>query len=246
MLTVPTLERLRELKLEGMAKAFEEQMASSEFKELSFEERIGLLVDRELTSRNNRRLRTRLKKAKLRQTACMEDIDYQQPRGLDKALMKSLFTCQWISEKLNVLITGPTGVGKSFITCALGHRACLEGFRVFYSRASRLFGELMVARGDGRYGKLMHTIAKSHLLIIDDWGLSVLNEQEQRDLLEILEDRHGIFSTIIASQVPIEKWHEVIGNPTLADAILDRLIHNAYKINLKGESMRKKKTKLTS
>jgi DNA replication protein DnaC len=245
MLIIPTLERLRELRLEGMAKAFEEQMASSEFKELSFEERIGLLVDRELTARNNRRLRTRLRKAKLRQMACMEDIDYQQPRGLDKALMKSLSTCQWLYDHLNVLITGPTGVGKSFITCALGHRACFEGFRVFYSRASRLFGELLVARGDGRYGKLMHTIAKSHLLIIDDWGLSALNEQEQRDLLEILEDRHGISSTIIASQVPVEKWHEVIGNPTLADAILDRLIHNAYKINLKGESMRKKKTKLT-
>lgn len=245
MLTIPTLEKLRELRLDGMARAFEEQMASSEFKDLSFEERIGLLVDRELTARNNRRLRTRLKKARLRQAACVEDIDYQHPRGLDKSLMKSLATCQWVSEKLNVLITGPTGVGKSFITCALGHRACLEGYRVFYARASRLFGELLLARGDGRYGKLMHTIAKSHLLIIDDWGLSVLTEQEQRDLLEILEDRHGISSTIIASQIPVEKWHEVIGNPTLADAILDRLIHNAYKINLKGESMRKKKTKLT-
>jgi DNA replication protein DnaC len=245
MLTVPTLERLRELKLEGMAKAFEEQMASSDFNELIFEERLGLLVDRELTARNNRRLCSRLRKAKLRQMACMEDIDYQQPRGLDKALMKSLTSCRWISEHLNVLISGATGVGKSFISCAFGHRACLEGFRVFYSRASRLFGELSVAKGDGRYAKLMNTIAKSQLLIIDDWGLSVLNEQEQRDLLEILEDRHGISSTIIASQVPIEKWHEVIGNATLADAILDRLIHNAYKINLKGESMRKKKTKLT-
>jgi len=245
MLTVPTLERLRELRLDGMAQAFEEQMASSDFNELTFEERLGLLVDVEVTLRKNRRLRSRLRKAKLRQQACMEDIDYRQPRGLDKPLMKSISTCKWIREHLNVLIGGPTGVGKSFIACALGHRACLEGFSVFYARAPRLFVELSVARGDGRYVKLMHTIAKSPLLIIDDWGLSIMTDQEQRDLLEILEDRHNRGSTIIATQIPIENWHEIIGNPTLADAILDRLVHNAYKINLKGESMRKKKSKLT-
>lgn len=245
MLTVPTLEKLREMRLNGMAKGFEEQMASSEFKELTFEERLGLLVDMELTARRNRRLRTRLNRAKLRQQACMEDIDYHQSRGLDKSLIKSLSTCQWIQDHLNVLISGPTGVGKSFIACALGHRACLEGFKVFYVRAPRLFQELLVARGDGRYVKLMNTIVKSHLLIIDDWGLSILNDQEQRDLLEILEDRHGIHSTIMASQVPVESWHEIIGNPTLADAILDRLIHNAYKVSLRGESMRKKKNKIT-
>lgn len=245
MLTVPTLERLRELRLEGMMRGFEEQMSSSEINGLTFEERLGLLVDRELTERNNRRLRTRLKRAKLRQQACMEDIDYHHPRGLDKSLIKSLATCQWIRDHLNVLITGPTGAGKSFIACAVGHRACLEGFKVFYGRAPRLFGEIEVARGDGRYVKLMNTIAKSHLLIIDDWGLSKLTDQEQRDLLEMLEDRNAIHSTIIASQIPVENWHEVIGYPTLADAIMDRLIHSAYKINLKGESMRKKKSKLT-
>lgn len=245
MLTVPTLEKLREMRLNGMAKGFEEQMTSSEFKELTFEERLGLLVDMELTARRNRRLKTRLNRAKLRQQACMEDIDYHQSRGLDKPLIKSLSTCQWIQDHLNVLISGPTGVGKSFIACALGHRACLEGFKVFYVRAPRLFQELLVARGDGRYVKLMNTIVKSHLLIIDDWGLSILNDQEQRDLLEILEDRHGIHSTIMASQVPVESWHEIIGNQTLADAILDRLIHNAYKVNLRGESMRKKKNKIT-
>ena len=245
MLTVPTLEKLRELRLNGMVKGFEEQSSSSDCHALTFEERLGLLVDRELTERNNRRLRTRLQRAKLRQQACMEDIDYHQPRGLDKSLMKSLAACQWIRDHLNVLVTGPTGVGKSFIACALGHRACIEGFKVFYARAPRIFGELEVARGDGRYADLMITIAKSHLLIIDDWGLSTLNDREQRDLLEILEDRNGIHSTMIASQIPVENWHDVIANPTLADAIMDRIIHSAYKINLKGESMRKKKSKLT-
>lgn len=245
MLTVPTLEKLRELKLNGMVKGFEEQSSSSDCQALTFEERLGLLVDRELTERNNRRLRTRLQRAKLRQQACMEDIDYHQPRGLDKSLMKSLAACQWIRDHLNVLVTGPTGVGKSFIACALGHRACIEGFKVFYARAPRIFGELEVARGDGRYATLMSTIAKSHLLIIDDWGLSTLNDREQRDLLEILEDRNGIHSTMIASQIPVDNWHDVIANPTLADAIMDRIIHSAYKINLKGESMRKKKSKFT-
>jgi DNA replication protein DnaC len=245
MLTVPTLEKLRELRLNGMVKGLEEQSSSSNCHTLTFEERLGLLVDRELMERNNRRLRTRLQRAKLRQQACMEDIDYHQPRGLDKSLMKSLAACQWIRDHLNVLVTGPTGVGKSFVACALGHRACIEGYKVFYARAPRIFGELEVARGDGRYADLMRTIEKSHLLIIDDWGLSALNDREQRDLLEILEDRNGIHSTMIASQIPVENWHEVIANPTLADAIMDRLIHSAYKINLKGESMRKKKSKLT-
>ena len=174
----------------------------------------------------------------------MEDIDYHHPRGLDRSLMKSLSNCQWIKEHLNVLISGPTGAGKSFIACALGHRACLEGFKVLYFRAPRLFPEFALARGDGRYSKLISSIAKAHLLVIDDWGLSLLNDQERRDLLEILEDRHGIHSTIMASQLPVEHWHEVIGNPTLADAILDRLVHNAYKINLNGGSMRKKKSTL--
>jgi len=245
MLTIPTVERLRELKFYGMAKAFEEQLSCVEYEGLSFEERMSLMVDREVTEREDRRLKSRLKQAKFRQNACMEDIDYSQARGLDKSLIASLSGCRWIKEHLNVIITGATGVGKSFIACALGHRACMEGYRTSYFRAPRLFQELSVAKGDGRYAKMMNAIAKSHLLIIDDWGLSALTEPEQRDLLEILDERHGIHSTIMSGQLPVEHWHETISNPTLADAILDRLIHNAYKINLKGESMRKKKTMLT-
>ena len=245
MLNHPTLEKLRTLKFHGMARALEEQLNSSDFDSLSFEERLGLLVDREFSERENRRLQTRLRHAKLRQQACMEDIDYQHPRGLDKSLMLSLGTCRWIDEHLNILLTGPTGTGKSFIACALAHRACMEGFKAIYFRSSRLFSDLVMAKGDGRYNKLMSSIAKTDLLVIDDWGLSTLTDQERRDLLEIMEDRHGVRSTIIAAQLPVEHWHEVIGNPTLADAILDRLVHNAHKINLKGESMRKKKSKKT-
>jgi len=242
MLTNPTTEKLRALKLHGMAKSLEEQKVSRDYDDLSFEERLGLLVDRELTEQENRRLVSRLKKARLRQQASMEDIDYRQKRGLDKSLMKSLAQCGWINERLNILLTGPCGAGKSFIACALGHKACLEGYKVIYFRATRLFESISIAKGDGRYSTLMNSIAKTELLIIDDWGLSVLTNQERTDMLEILEDRHGIRSTIVTSQLPIEHWHEAIGNPTLADAILDRLIHNAHKIQLKGGSMRKIKT----
>jgi DNA replication protein DnaC len=243
MLLQPTLEKLKNMKFYGMARALEEQLSSAEFDTFSFAERLGFLVDREHTERENRRLISRLRAAKLRQQACCEDIDYQATRGIDKSHIKQLVTCQWIRDRLNILITGPTGVGKSFIACALGHRACMDGFKVLYCRCSRLFGDLAVARGDGRYSKLMNNIAKTDLLIIDDWGLATLCDEERRDILEILEDRHDLRSTIVAGQLPVEHWHEVIGHPTLADAIMDRLVHNAYQINLKGESMRKKKAK---
>lgn len=246
MITHPTLNKIKELKLYGMARAFSEQMDKKEYSKLSFEERLGMLVDIEATDRDNKRLQTRLAQAKLKQQACIEDIDYEHARKLDKSFMLSLASCGWIKDNLNILITGLTGSGKTYIACAIGHKACLSGYRVLYFRAPRLFEELATAHGDGRYNRLMNTIAKSDVLIIDDFGLSVLNEQNRRDFLEILEDRHNMHSTIISGQVPIDHWHDVIGNATIADAILDRLVHNAYKINLKGEcSMRKIKSKLT-
>ena len=245
MLTIPTLEKMRELKFHGMARAFEEQFQSSQYAELGFEERLGLLVDRERTDRENRRLQARLARAKIRQQACLEDIDYGASRGLDKSLLQSLGACQWIREHLNLLIDGSTGSGKTFIASAFANKACREGFEVLCFRAPRLFEDLALAHGDGRYPRLMNLIAKAPLIVIDDWGLSKITDSQQRDFLEILEDRHGIHSTLITSQIPSAQWHELMDNPTVADAILDRLIHNAYKINLKGESMRKKKSKLT-
>ena len=245
MLTIPTLERLRELKFHGMAKSFEEQLRSSDYAELGFEERLGLMIDREKTERENRRFKTRLARAKIRQQACLEDLDTSPSRGFDKSLLKSLSTCQWMRDHLNLLIDGPTGSGKSFLASAFAHKACREGFRVLYFRAPRLFEDLALAHGDGRYPKLMNAMAKTHLIVIDDWGLSKMTDPQQCDFLEILEDRDGIHSTLMASQTPPGHWHELMDNPTVADAILDRLIHNAYKINLKGESMRKKKSPLT-
>jgi len=246
MLNHPTLDKLHELRFTGMAKALTEQMALPDIDELSFEERLGLLVDREATEREDRRLKTRLRQAKLKQNACIEDIDFKQPRGMDKSLLLDLAQCQWIKKHLNLLITGPTGVGKTWIACALAQKACREGFTSLYLRLPRLLQELPVAKGDGTYTRLMNRLAKVDVLILDDWGLSKLIAEQRRDLLEILEDRHDNRSTIVTSQLPLDQWHHIIGDPTLADAILDRLVHNAYKINLKGESMRKRKTKLTA
>jgi DNA replication protein DnaC len=212
---------------------------------LTFEERLGLLVDRECTERAERRLTTRLRQAKLRQPACLEDLDYRQPRGLDKSLMTTLATCQWIRDRHNVLITGPTGIGKPWIACALGQKACRDGFTALYLRLPRLLQEWPIAKGDGRYGKLMATLAPTEVLILDDWGLATLNDENRRDLLELLEDRYDRRATIVTSQLPVEHWHEALGDPTLADAILDRLVHNAYKIPLQGESMRKQQARLT-
>ena len=245
MLHHPTLDKLNALKFTGMAKALTDQIAIPEIEQLSFEERLGLLVDRELTVRDDRRLKTRLRQAKLKQNASIEDLDTRQPRGLDKALIAELSSCQWIKNHLNILITGPTGVGKTWIACALAQKACREGYSARYLRLPRLLQELPIAKGDGRYPKLLNDLSKIDVLILDDWGLSKLVAEQRRDLLEILEDRHDIRSTIVTSQLPIDQWHHIIGDPTLADAILDRLVHNAYKLNLKGESMRKKKTKLT-
>jgi DNA replication protein DnaC len=240
MLNHPTHERLIELGLTGMAKAFEEQRRSPDLEALPFEDRIGLLVDREVVERDTRRLTTRLKLAALRQNACVEDVDLRTPRGIDRAVFAKLVSGDWIDRYENLLITGATGLGKSWLACALGHKACRDNRSVLYHRVPRLFEALALARGDGRYARFLKSLARAQLLILDDWGLSVLTAAERRDLLEILDDRHGRASTVVTSQVPVDTWHEVIGDPTLADAILDRLVHNAHRLQLTGESMRKR------
>jgi DNA replication protein DnaC len=245
MLIHPTLDQLRTLKLTGMLKALEEQMQMPDIDSLSFEQRLGLMADREITERQNRHLKTRLRKANLRQSASVEDIDYLHPRGLDKALVAKLQSCDWIKEHHNLIITGPTGTGKTFLACALAHKACRKNLSALYVRIPRLLQDLFISKGDGRYGKLLKSISKTDLLVLDDWGMSKISSEQSRDLLEIIDDRHALRSTLITSQFPIDHWHELIEDPTLADAILDRIIHNAYKINLKGDSMRKKKSKLT-
>jgi len=228
-----------------MADAIRQQLEQPSVQDLGFEERIAMIVDREWLFRENRRLTRRLKAARLKQHAAVEDIDFRQPRGLDKSVMLTLSNCQWIRNHQNVIITGPTGIGKSYLAEALAQKACREGFTALYYRSSRIFRDLAIARGDGNYSKLLIRLAKTDLLVVDDWRLSSLTDAERRDFLEVMEDRHGIRSTVITSQCPVKKWHELIGEPTLADAILDRIVHNAHKIVLKGESMRKTQSKLT-
>jgi DNA replication protein DnaC len=240
MLNEQTFDKLYGLKLLGMAEGFKEQLQQPNLHDLSFEERFGLIVDRQWTFREDCRLQRLLKEAKLKMNACAEDIDYKNPRGIDKSVILSLLSGEWIQKHQNVIISGPTGVGKTFLACALAQKACREGYRAFYARIPKLLYHLALSKADGSYPKTMKKLFKTQVLLLDDFGLAPLTEPERRDLLEVIEDRHGASSTIVTSQLPIENWHEHIGNPTIADAILDRLIHNAHRINLKGGSMRKK------
>ncbi len=245
MLNEQTFEKLFAMKLSGMAAGLKDQMERPDMDDLPFEDRFGMLVDAQWLWKENKRMKRLLKNAKLKLPASMEDIDYRTPRGLDKSVMVHLGTCDWIRRHQNVIILGPTGTGKTYLACALAHKACREGLSTFYMRTPKLYNILAIARADGSYGKTLARLAKVSVLILDDLALAALTDPERRDLLEVVEDRNGTASTIITSQLPVESWHEMIGDPTIADALLDRLVHNAHRISLKGESMRKRKASLT-
>ncbi|PHR22894.1 MAG: AAA family ATPase [Hoeflea sp.] len=245
MLDHPTLDRLKALRLDGMAEALAELQAQDAVADLSHVEWLGLLVDREVASRETKRFEARMRSARLRHVgACPEDVDYRVRRGLDKALFQSLLTGKWITDKRNLIITGPCGVGKTWLGCALAQAACRDGVTVVYKRMPRLFEELELAHGDGRFPRLFRSITKAQLLILDDWGPDRLTATQRRDLMEVVEERYGRAATMITSQLPIKAWHDVIGEPTFADAILDRIVHNAYRLELEGQSLRKTVAKM--
>ncbi len=242
MLNEETHDKLTAMKLYGLAAAFHAYLEQARGPdELSFDERFGIFVDREWTDRQDRRLTNRLKGAKLREPACLEDVNYRHPRGLDRSVMQRLTTCQWAKNHEAVLITGATGLGKTWLACALAHQACREGYTALYVRVPRLLHNLTLARADGSYVRELARMARTDLLILDDWGLAPMGEQERHDMLEVIEDRNGLKATIVTSQVPVANWHDTIGDPTIADAILDRLANRGHRIELKGPSLRKKR-----
>lgn len=240
-----TLDKLRSMRLHGLAAALEQQSESASYSSLSFDERLGLLVDSEMTHREDRRLTRLLRNARLKYRATVEEIDYRARRGLDRAVVRGLVRGEWLRAHQNLIVIGKTGAGKTFLACALANEACRQGHSAAYYRAPRLLHELAIARADGTYQKLLLRLAKTTLLIIDDWLLVPPTEQERHDLLEVLEDRYEVGSTLITTQLEVKHWHETIGDPTLADAICDRLVHNAHRIELKGGSMRKERSGLT-
>jgi DNA replication protein DnaC len=245
MLHNPTAGKLRALHLHGMAQALEEQNQHDLYDPMTFDERLGLLVDREATERSANLLAIRLRKAKMRQDAAYEDIDFRLARGLDRSQVLTLCQGEWIKRHQNCLVTGPTGAGKSFVACALANKACRDGHGVLYARVPRLFSELALAKADGSYGRKLIAMAKTELLVLDDWGLAPMTGEHSRDFLEILDDRYDRRSTLVVSQLPVDQWHQVMPEPTIADAALDRLVHNAHRIGMTGESVRKRRADLT-
>jgi DNA replication protein DnaC len=241
-----SIDKLRALRLTGMARALEEQVAQADIGRLSFDERLAILIDREEVDRHNAALAQRLRLARLRQAVCLEDIDYSTPRGLDRVLIRSLAAGRWLAEHNNVLVLGPTGAGKSFVACALGNQAAREGHSVRYQRLSRLLDELAVQRAEGRYSRMLTRLSRISLLVIDDWLMAKLTVDQRRDLMEVIDDRHQRGSTLLATQIPTDRWHDQIGDPTYADAILDRLLHNAYRIELRGASMRQRREQIST
>ena len=238
MLHEQTHRKLMDMQMYGLAAAFEQCLDGEGDQQLSFADRFGLMVDREWTERQDRKLKRRLTAAKLREPACVEDVNWRHPRHLDRSVFERLATGRWIAHHDNLVLTGPTGVGKTWLVCALAHQACRQGYTVLYTRFPRLMHELQVARGEGTYGRALGRFARTDLLVVDDWGLAPLGDRERRDMLEILEDRHGRRSTAIASQLPVKLWHDTIGEPTIADALLDRIVHSAHRLELQGATLR--------
>ncbi len=242
MLTQPTIEKLCAMRLRGMAEAFREQQENADVQRLSFDERLGLLIDRQWNWRENRALERRLRNARLQGPACVEDIDYRTPRGLDRQLVRSLVAeSVWVREHQNLFLLGPTGIGKTWLGRAFAQKACRDGYNAYFAKTSELFAELSMARADGSHRKLLYRLSRVDVLVVDDWAMAPLTESERRDFLEIIDERYQTRSTLLTSQLPVAAWHAQIGDPTTADSILDRLVHNTHRIELQGESMRKKR-----